>query len=143
MQTRLRINQLKNEIIRIKATFKANPVTDFNDARVARINKLNKEIQELSKLLPREKLVGKKASDKRSYSKHYDGRRRMGANDEKLNDDPDCNARRTVRMGAEMQTRLRINQLKNEIVRIKATFKANPVTDFKDARVARINKLNK
>merc|ERR1712096_547092 len=65
MQTRLKVNQLKNEIARIKATFKANPVTDFNDARVARIN-------ELFKLLPREKLVGKKASDKRTY---YDGRR--------------------------------------------------------------------
>merc|ERR1711964_299027 len=68
MQTRLKVNQLTSEIARIEGTFKANPVTDYSDARVARINELTKEVYELTKL-PQ---VGKK----------NDGRRRMGANDE-------------------------------------------------------------
>merc|ERR1712096_470351 len=66
MQTRLKVNQLTSEIARIEATFKANPITDYSDARVARINELKAEVYELTKL---------------SLNKKQ-GRRRMGANDE-------------------------------------------------------------
>jgi len=51
MKTRLKINELKNEIKSIKATFRARPVTGLDDARVARINEINAEVRELSYLL--------------------------------------------------------------------------------------------
>merc|ERR1712034_227304 len=115
-----------DEIRRIKATFKANPVTDMNDARCARISALNRTVREQSEYIPG-KLVGGKAKDQSRYFKPPQaGRRRLVTN-----------------MGGEMATRVKINQLKDEIRRIKATFKANPVTDMNDARCARISALNR
>merc|ERR1712034_198150 len=124
MATRVEINHHKAEITRIKATFNARPVTDRNDDRVARINELNRQVRELSKLLPLEKLVGGKAKD---HSRYFKPSRRLAG----------------VRMGGAMATRVEINQHKAEITRIKATFNARPVTDRNDDRVARINELNR
>merc|ERR1712034_36059 len=88
MATRVKINQLKDEIRRIKATFKANPVTDMNDARCARISALNRTVREQSEYIPG-KLVGGKAKDQSRYFKPPQaGRRRLVTN-----------------MGGEMATR--------------------------------------
>merc|ERR1711964_769864 len=94
--------------------------------RCARISALNRTVREQSEYIPG-KLVGGKAKDQSRYFKPPQaGRRRLVTN-----------------MGGEMATRVKINQLKDETRRIKATFKANPVTDMNDARCARISALNR
>jgi len=122
MQTRLKINKLKKERSTIEKTYKKRPVTSFDDARVTRIKDINAEIRELGDLLPREKQVQGKVADRRCY--YNSGRRRL------------------PQMGAEMQTRLKINKLKKERSTIEKTYKKRPVTSFDDARVTRIKDIN-